>query len=176
MGRQENIQSTLDKFGKYLVQQSKANLTRMGKNSSKGLYESINYKASVAKEGKSFSFQFNMEQYGEFQDKGVRGAKSRYPESQNSPFAYRDKKPPASAFSAWAVRKGLEGVRDPKTGRFKSRKSLQYALAQSIFNKGIRATNFFSKPFGVAFEKLPTEIINAFLLDQKSFEEFIKKE
>lgn len=175
MGRQENIKFALDKFGKYLVQQSRSNLTRMGKNSSKGLYESINYNASVAKDGTSFAFQFKMEAYGDFQDKGVRGAKSTYSESQGSPFAYRDKKPPSSAFSAWAVKRGLDGVRDPKTGRFKSRKSLQYALAQSIFNKGIRANNFFSKPFGVAFEKLPKEIINAFLLDQKSFEEFIKK-
>lgn len=175
MSREQNIQAVLDKFGKYLVQQSKSNLTRMGKTSSKKLYESIGYKANVSKNGGSFSFDFDMESYGEFQDKGVRGAKSTYPESKASPFAYTNKMPPAKVFSNWVVRKGLDGIRDKKTGKFVSRKSLQFAIAKSIQNKGIRATNFFSRPFSMAYEKLPTEIVNAFLLDQKSFEEFIKR-
>lgn len=175
MSRQKNIQFALDKFGKYLVQQSKSNLTRMGKNSSKKLYDSISYKASVSQSGDSFSFDFDMEDYGEFQDKGVRGAKSTYPESSQSPFSYKSKVPPAKAFGNWVVKRGLEGVRDKKTGRFIPRKSLQYAIARSIYNKGIRASNFFSRPFGMAYEKLPNEIASAFLLDQKSFEEFIKR-
>lgn len=176
MGRQEQIQTTLDKFGKYLVQQSKANLTRMGKSSSKGLYESIAYSSKVNKNGDSFEFKFEMAEYGEYQDKGVRGAKSTYPESAGSKYGYGAKRPPAKAFANWVVKRGLDGVRDKKTGRFIKRQSLQYAIAQSIYNKGIRASNFFSKPFGVAFEKLPAEIVNAFLLNQKSFEEFIKKQ
>lgn len=175
MGREERMQSTLDKFGKYLTQQSKANLTRMGKSSSKTLYDSINYTAKVSKSGDSFEFQFSMADYGDFQDKGVRGAKSTYSESANSPFAYRDKRPPAKAFANWVVKRGLDGVRDKKTGRFIKRQSLQYAIAQSIYNKGIRATNFFSRPFGLAFKQLPADMVAAFALTQKEFQEFTRK-
>jgi hypothetical protein len=45
------------------------------------------------------------------------------------------------------IRKGLEGTRDKKTGRFLSRKSLQYAVAKNIFKYGIKPTMFFTKPF-----------------------------
>jgi len=175
MAREERIQSTLDKFGKYLVQQSKANLTRMGKSSSKTLYDSINYTAKVSKTGDSFEFKFSMAEYGDYQDKGVRGAKSTYPESSNSPFAYKDKRPPAKAFANWVVKRGLDGVRDKKTGRFIKRQSLQYAISQSIYNKGIKATNFFSRPFGLAYKQLPPEIVQAFALTDKEFQEFIRK-
>ena len=40
-----------------------------------------------------------------------------------------------------------------------------YILANSIKNKGIKATMFFSKPFEAALERLPIELINSFTLD-----------
>jgi hypothetical protein len=106
-----------------------------------------------------------MEDYGLYQDKGVKGAKSTYASAQDSPYKYGAKKPPASAFSQWVVKKGLDGVRD-KNGRFVKRKSLQFAIARSIYNKGIPATKFFTTPFGIAYNRLPPDILKAFQLTE----------
>jgi hypothetical protein len=67
-----NIDFALRQFGKYVVQQSRANLSKGGKNSTKSLYDSIEYVKNVTPTG--FSISFIMEQYGLFQDQGVRGA------------------------------------------------------------------------------------------------------
>jgi len=169
MARQQLVQSVLTKFARYVIQQAKANLTRQKRNTSGALYNSLKYNLNVGPN--SFSLSFDMEDYGQFQDKGVKGAKSTYPTSQDSPYKYTNKMPPVSAFSQWAIKKGLDGVRDKK-GRFVKRKSLQYALARSIYEKGIPATKFFSTPFGIAFKRLPPDIINAFQLTEEDFKAF----
>ena len=81
-----------------------------------------------------------------------------------SGFKYKDKAPPASAFSQWAIKKLPKQTRDSK-GRFVSRKSLQFALARHIYKKCIKPTLFFTKPFEKHFKKLPEEIIERYKLD-----------
>ena len=105
-----------------------------------------------------------MEKYGKFQDQGVKGTKSNYIENKNSPFSYRSDVPPASAFEDFVKRKGIKG-RDKKTGRFITNQSLQFAIARSVFNKGIRASMFFTKPFNQAYEKLPPKLQESFVKD-----------
>ena len=60
----ENTKLALDKFGKYLVTQSRANLTRQKKNVTKTLYNSLDYEVKV--NPKSIEFDFIMEAYGEW--------------------------------------------------------------------------------------------------------------
>ena len=60
---------------------------------------------------------FLSEDYGEYLDKGVKGAKSTYPESSASPFKYTTKRPPAEVFEKWIKKSNIQG-RDKKTGRF----------------------------------------------------------
>ena len=153
----ENLHKELSKFAKVVVKASRSNLTRKGKNSSKKLYNSIDFDLETSKN--SFSLGFLMEDYGQFQDKGVSGKKRKY----NTPFSYRDKKPPSKAFDKWSVRKGI-APRD-KDGKFISRKSLQFMIARSIYNNGIKPSLFFTKPFEKAFERLPKELIDKFVLD-----------
>lgn len=169
MARQENVEAALDKFARYVIQQARSNLSRQKKNSSKALYESLNYDLNVSTN--SFSLSFTMEDYGEFQDKGVSGIRKKY----NTPYKYTSKMPPARAFGNWVVRKGLDGVRDKKTGRFIPRKSLQFALARSIYYNGIKPSKFFSRPFGLAFAKLPPEIVEAFKLTNDDLLQFTRK-
>ena len=168
MARQENVEAALDKFARYVIQQARSNLTRQKKNSSKALYESLNYDLNVSIN--SFSLTFTMEDYGEYQDKGVSGIKKKY----NTPYKYTNKMPPAKAFSQWAIKKGLSGTRNEK-GQFVSRKSLQFALARSIYYNGIKPSKFFSRPFGLAFDKLPPEIVDAFKLTNDDFLQFTRK-
>ena len=172
MAREDLLAAVLVKFGKYVIQQARSNLSRKKQNASGNLYKSLKY--NIYYSNNKFSLTFSMDEYGEYQDKGVRGAKSTYSSAGGSPYKYTNKMPPVSAFSQWAIKKGLDGVRNKK-GQFVKRKSLQFALARSIYNKGIPATKFFSTPFNIAFKNLPTELVEAFKLTEQDFKAFTTK-
>ena len=50
-------------------------------------------------------------------------------------------------------------------------KSLAYVIAGNIYNRGIKPSLFFTKPFEQGFKKLPDELLKAYGLD---VEEFLK--
>ena len=152
-----NVKEELNRFAKYVISQSRANLTRGKKNSSKDLYNSLDSEVKVSKN--SFELSFLMEDYGVFQDKGVSGVKKKY----NTPYSYKSKMPPPSKMDKWIVKKGI-APRD-KSGKFISRKSLQFIIARSIFNNGIKPSLFFTKPFEKAFKGLSNDLIKAYKLD-----------
>jgi hypothetical protein len=161
------LRDELNKFAKYVIQQSRSNLSKDEKNASKELYNSLGYE--ISQNGSSMSLGFNMVDYGKFQDRGVKGTKSNYIENKQSPYSYKSKggkrglkgMPPPKAFDKWIVRKGLKGIRDKK-GRFLSRKTLQFLVAKSVFEKGIKASMFFTKPFVAAFKRFPDELVEAY--------------
>ena len=152
----KETQKALDYFRKYVIQQSRTNLTKGKKNSSKKLYDSIKGVSKV--NPNSISLYFEMLDYGEYQDKGVSGKKKRF----NTPYSYKDKMPPTKALDKWIVRKGI-APRD--NGKFKNRQGLKFAIAKSIFNNGIKPSLFFTKPFEKAFNNLPKELIEAYGID-----------
>ena len=155
------FEQQLKKYADFVVKKSRENLSKGGRfgthNKSGALSRSIEYKISNGK------VSFLALNYGEFLDQGVKGAKSTYPESSQSPFRYRDKRPPASAFDKWRVKSGI-APRD-KEGKFIKRKSLNYIIANSIYRKGIRATLFFTKPFEEALPLFEDDFLDAFLND-----------
>mgnify|MGYP001326145521 FL=1 len=155
----KETRETLNKFAKYVIQQARTNLTKGKKNVTKELYNSLDYNINI--NPNNVNVIFEMEDYGIFQDLGVSGTKTKY----NTPYSYTTKMPPPKAFSQWVVRKGLKGTRDKKTGRFLSRKSLQYAVARNIFKYGIKPSMFFTKPFERAFKNLPSELQDSFGID-----------
>jgi len=155
----KETREALNKFAKYVIQQARTNLTKGKKNVTKELYNSLDYNINI--NPNNVNVIFEMEDYGTFQDLGVSGTKKKY----NTPYSYTTKMPPTKAFSQWVVRKGLEGTRDKKTGRFLTRKSLQYAVATNIFKYGIKPSMFFTKPFERAFENLPPELQESFGID-----------
>ena len=152
------FKKALEKYAKYVIQQSRSNLTKKKNNASKQLYNSLEYKIQGDK------ISFLSEEYGEYLDKGVKGSKSTYPESSASPFKYTTKQPPSSVFDKWSIRKGI-APRD-KQGRFVSRQSLNFLIARSIKNKGIRATLFFTKPFERGLDLYGDEIVAGYLEDK----------
>jgi hypothetical protein len=147
----------LNKFAKYVIKQARTNLTKGKKNSSKKLYESLDYKLKLGQN--SFGIEFIMEEYGAYQDQGVSGKKRKF----DTPFSFTNKMPPSSSLDKWGVRKGI-APRDKK-GKFIPRKSLNFLIARSIFMKGIRPSMFFTKPFEKAFDNLPPELTTAFAID-----------
>jgi len=152
------FKKALEKYAKYVIQQSRSNLTKKKNNASKQLYNSLEYRIQGDK------ISFLSEDYGQFIDKGVKGSKSTYPESSASPFKYTTKQPPSSVFDKWSIRKGI-APRD-KQGKFVSRQSLNFLIARSIKNKGIRATLFFTKPFERGLDLYGDEIVAGYLEDK----------
>ena len=153
----ENTKEVLERFGKEVVRESKKNLKSSGKSTSGKLEKSIDFDLTVSKN--SFGLYFEMEDYGQFQDQGVSGFLKKY----DTPFSYKDKRPPLKALDKWIVRKGI-APKDSK-GRFLPRKSIQFLISRSIFFNGIKPSLFFTKPFEEAFKNLPNEVVNAFGLD-----------
>jgi hypothetical protein len=153
----DGVEKELKRFTDYVVKEARTNLTRLKKNSTKSLYDSL--KGNVKVSTNSFEMSIEMEEYGHFQDKGVSGKKVKY----NTPYSYSSKMPPPSKLDKWITRKGI-APRD-KQGRFISRKSLQFLIARSIFNKGIKPSLFLTKPFEKAFKALPDELIEKFGLE-----------
>ena len=153
----EEVQEAIDKFRKYVVQQSRSNLTKQKKNASKSLYNSVKGVSKV--NPNSISLYFEMEAHGIFQDKGVSGKEKKY----NTPYSYKSKMPPTKALDKWVVRRGI-APRDAK-GRLISRQSLKFAIARGIFKNGIKPSLFFTKPFEVAYDRLPDELVEAYGID-----------
>ena len=162
----------LNDFAKYVIQQSRSNLTKGDKNVNKNLYNSLDKEIEVG--ANSFRLAFLMEDYGKFQDKGVSGIEQKY----NTPYSYKSKggkrglkgMPPPKAFDKWNIKRGL-APRDEK-GKFLSRKQTNFLVALKIFKKGIKPSLFFTKPFEKAFERLPDELIEAYGLDVEQFLEY----
>ncbi len=169
------IEKALNKFGKDVVQQSRSRLTKSGSNFSKELYNSIGYELDVSNKGTSFSFSFEMEDYGAYQDQGVRGVggvrktTSKFKKTNNrgklwkqkvkkgeTPVSFKEgKPPPVKAFEAWSKAKGLS----------------PFAVRNVVYHEGLKAKKFFSKSFDQQYKKLPDELLKAFGDD---LDEFLK--
>ena len=162
----KKTEDSLNKFAKYVIQQSRANLSRQKRNVSSDLYGSLGYDLKVSPN--SFGLEFYMLPYGEFLDKGVSGTKRRY----NTIFEYTNKKPPMQPLADWAKARNIR-LRDEK-GKYKkgNYKTIGFILQKSIYEKGIKPSLFFTKPFEKAFDNLPPELIEAFGLDIDNFLDF----
>ena len=164
----KETRDTLNKFAKYVIQQSRSNLTKGEKNVSKKLYNSLDSDLKVSKN--SFELSFLMENYGVFQDKGVKG-KSSSSKAPNSPFKFgsgRGKEGGLTqGINKWVRRKRFQ-FRDRNTGRFMSYDSTAFLITRSIYQKGIKPSLFFTKPFEKAFNNLPKELMKSFALDMEA--------
>jgi len=173
----DNVNKELNRFAKYVVQQSKTNLTKGGKKASGELYNSLKSGVKVSKN--SFSLEFLMADYGVFQDKGVKGkdpskvspnAKITGQQAPNSKYRFGSGNTGnwgefVNGIEKWAKRKNIR-LRDSK-GKFKkgNYRSIAYIIAGNIYNRGIKPSLFFTKPFEKAFKNLSSELVTAYKLD-----------
>lgn len=164
----KEVNKALREFAQAVVFQSRRNLSKSDKNFTKELWESISSDLNVSPN--SFSLQFFMSPHGIFQDRGVKGTKSGM---SLDGFSYK----PSSnlvgveyhtgALSKWAKYRGLQ-PRDKK-GRFGSYRTMGFILANTIKQKGIKPSLFFTKPFENEFKQLPDELVEAYGLDLDNF-------
>ena len=158
----KNTKEYLNAFAKYVIQQSRSNLTKQNKNVDKKLYDSLDKEIEVG--ANSFRMAFLMEDYGAYQDKGVSGTQKKY----NTPFSYKSKKPPLKPITQWVTKRRFQ-FRNKETGKFMSYQSTAFLVRNGIFKNGIKPSLFFTKPFEKAFERLPDELVEAYGLDVEQF-------
>jgi len=158
------LETVLNRFRKQVIDGSRKQLKLQKKNAFGKLSKSLDSELKVFPN--SFSLSFSMEEYGVYQDKGVSGTKKKY----NTPFSYTTKRPPANKLDKWTVKRTI-APRDEK-GRFINRKGLNFIIARSIYQKGIKPSLFFTKPFEKAFKQLPEDVINAYALEVEDFLKF----
>ena len=164
-----NTKESLEKFRRFVAQQSRSRLSKAGKNDSKGLYKKLDGVLKVSPNSFQLSWDLG---YGEFIDKGVSGTKKKY----NTPYSYKDKMPPIKPLADWAKRKAIR-LRDDK-GRFQkgNYKTIGFLIARSIQKKGLKPSLFFTKPFEQGFKKLPNELLEAYGLDVEEFLKYTLKQ
>lgn len=170
---QKEVEKTFQEFGDYVIAKAKANLKSSNKSASGKLSESLDYELKVG--ANSIEFDFFAQDYWKFVDKGVKG-KTSSAKAPNSPYQFGSgtgkKGGLRSAIDKWVIQKGLNNVRD-KQGRFINRKQMVSMISSAIYNRGLRPTEFFSKPFEEGFKQLPDEILEAY---GKDLDKFLIKE
>lgn len=145
--RPEAMEFALSRFARAVVKQARTNLTRKGHKFSGDLSKSLdNWSVRVTQN--SVYISFAMEEYGDFQDLGVKGAANfkSHKMQRFTPYKYKDRVPPARALREWARSKGRN----------------EYAVARNIYKRGIPQTLFFTKAFESQFNNLPETILDVF--------------
>ena len=177
------VDKVLNDFAKYVIQQSRSNLAKGGKADG-DLYNTIGGQVSRTAEG--FKLILEMEDYGKFQDKGVKGddpskvspnAKITGQQAPTAPYRFGSGsskgtfKDFVKRMSIFAKRKGIRfreykmvNGKKVSTGRYAKGgfNSVGYIIASNIYNRGIKPSMFFTKPFELAFKRLPQQILEAY--------------
>lgn len=169
-----SVKKELDKFGKYLVTQSRANLTRQGKKNTGELYKSLSYEVKVSKN--SFEFSFFGADYMDFVDKGVKGVKSST-KAPRSPYKFGSgtgkKGGLTNGVTKWVQKKRIQFKNEK--GQFMSYERTAYIIRRSIWFTGLEETKFYSRPFELGFKKLPDELVEAYALEVENLLNFSRQ-
>ena len=163
-----SVVNELEKFGKYLVQQSKSNLSKKKKKDTSNLYNGVKFEVTKEKDTTTLTFDFGTaNDYWQFVDKGVKGVSSSA-KAPNSPFKFGTGTGKSGGLTkginGWVARKRIQ-FQDRKTKQFLSYKATAFLIIRSIWNKGLETTNFFTKPFEQAFKRVPDDIYAAYALE-----------
>ena len=174
--QKDEVQKALDRFKDHIIAQAKRNLTNKDKNVTKKLYNSIEGEVKVFPN--SIGMYFSMEEYGAYQDLGVKG-KNSASKAPQSPYRFGSgtgkKGGLTAAMEKWVTQRRIQ-FKDRKSGKFMSYKSTAWLMTRSIYSKGIKPSLFFTKPFEAAYKNLPNELIDKYGLEaSKLFNDIIKQ-
>jgi len=178
MAEFENIQDLLNDFRDNVIREAKRNLSK--RHDTGKLKNSL--KSYVKESKNSIQISFEMDEYGFYQDEGVKGAnpskvspnaKIKGQQAPNSQYRFGSGKSKgtfksfANKMAKWAQRKNIR-FRDKK-GQFAKGgyKSMGYIIASNIYNRGLKPTLFFTKPFEKYYKRLPNELVEKYGLDME---------
>ena len=174
------VNKTIQMFRDYVIKESKDNLKRTGHNNTSALANSI--KGEIVTEDGFTIVGFTMANYGAFVDKGVKG-KTSSNKAPNSPFKFGSGSGQKGGLTAgikkWVRQKGFQfrSKEEGSKGRFLSYDSTAYLITRSIFNKGIKPSLFFTKPFEAGYKKyIDVDLLKAFGQDVETMVDYNLKD
>ena len=173
----EKVNKTIQMFRDYVIKEAKDNLKRTGHNNTSSLANSL--KGEIVVDDKYAIVGFQMNDYGTFVDLGVKG-KTSSTKAPNSPYQFGRgtgrKGGLTQGINKWVKQKGFQ-FRDKKSGRFLSYDSTAYLITRAIFNKGIKPSLFFTKPFEAGYKKyIDVDLIKAFGQDVETMVDYNLKD
>lgn len=153
------VQKLLDDFRDKVIAEAKQGLPR----DTGGLAKSL--KSYVKESPNSIQISFSMNEYGWYQDRGVKGVSSG-----KSLSGYQfgtgsgQKGGLTKGINQWVQRKQIQ-FRNKETGQFMSYEQTARTIIRSIWRKGIKPSMFFTRPFEKYYKKLPKEVTEKYALD-----------
>lgn len=157
------IKDLLETLGKTVQKNSKERLAALGRSDSGKLGNSIKYELKSSKD--KYKLTISSLGYGAYIDQGVQGKTSSLRAPQ-SPFHFGSGKGKKGALTAainiWVKRKRIR-FKNEKTGKFLTYKQTAFLITRSVYNKGIRASHFLTKPFEDEFFKLPKLLVKEYV-------------
>lgn len=180
----KSIENQLNSFGQEVVNRARENLRAAGKGGG-NLDRSIEFKVLPYEKG--FTVQFRMANYGEFVDKGVKGAggeiKSgkhkgtwggrRYyttwqGQRKDSPYQYGSGKGSGSIYKgigSFIKKKGLQ----PRSegGQYMTTAGLKIAIVKVLWVKGIHGISFFQEALGLYMKTFGKDLLTSVVQDIK---------
>ena len=168
--KQEEVQKLLDDFRSKVIKEAKQGLPRDTGSLAKSL------KSYVKASKNSIQITFQMKAYGWFQDRGVKGVSSGQSLSD-----YRfgtgsgEEGGLTRGINKWVKRKNIQ-FRDKETGRFLSYDQTARTIIRSIWQKGIKPSMWFTKPFEKYYKKLPNEVTKKYVKDLETLFNSITQE
>ena len=176
------FKKAMQNYANYVVREARNNLAKEGKAGGQ-LDKSLGFelkqnRGSKGKFESGYNVEFFMEDYGIYQDLGVKGkdpskvspnAKRKGQQAPNSPFKFGsgksrgDFKSFTEKMAQFAKKKNIR-FRQGQTGKFAKGgyKSMGYVIASNIYNRGLRPSLFFTKPFEAGITKYDNDIANAY--------------
>lgn len=165
------VRETLEIWGAKLVSDLQRSASQH--KASGALESSISF--DVEFDGQFLNFELSLNDYYKYIDLGVKGSKTTYSSSTNSPFKYTTKMPPLQAIAKWVGNKGIGSRTYHKTATgkpyYKTKKlsavnqgqKTVRAIQRGIFFKGIEATGFYSKVVNTGrIDDLRKQLIDGF--------------
>lgn len=180
----KSIENQLNSFGQEVVNRARENLRAAGKGGG-NLDRSIEFKVLPYEKG--FTVQFRMANYGEFVDKGVKGAggeiKSgkhkgtwggrRYyttwqGQRKDSPYQFGSGKGSGSIYKgigSFIKKKGLQ----PRSegGQYMTTVGLKIAIVKVLWIKGIHGISFFQEALGLYMKTFGKDLLTSVAQDIK---------
>ena len=157
--KQGEVQKLLDDFRDKVIKEAKKGLPRDTGSLAKSL------KSYVKESKNSIQISFTMNEYGFYQDRGVKGVSSGQSLS-NYRFGTGNGEDGGltKGINKWVRRKQIQ-FRNKETGQFMSYDQTARTIIRSIWQKGIKPSMFFTRPFEKYYRKLPKQVTEKYALD-----------
>lgn len=166
------LKAALEGMAKYVIREARLQLERQGKVVTGDLRDSLQYTLSTGRDETTLEFDAGVP-YWDFVNQGVKGAtdQSKAPDSdyQFGTGNFSGQGTLRGGINKWVIQKPLQGIRDPKTGRFTPRKQMVRMISNKIWNYGIAPSEYYTLALDRGWKTYKKRMAVAIGLDVSDF-------